>query len=91
MKALCLYCHMVLFVFHNFTNGEIWKFGRDLLLVKFGSKRVKFTEVCMVGDINLPPFPRIPTTIQTTVNFRNFAELYPRSLETNHFQIWQFY
>ena len=45
MKALCLYCHMVLFVFHSFTNGEIWKFGRDLLLVKFGSKRVKFDEL----------------------------------------------
>ena len=35
MKALCLYLHMVLFV------CEIWKFGRDLLLAKFGSERVK--------------------------------------------------
>ena len=51
MKALCLYCHMVLFVFHNFTNGEIWKFGRDLLLVKFGSKRVKFDELLILWFI----------------------------------------
>ena len=36
MKALCLYLHMVLFVFH-----EIWKFGRNLLSAKFGSERVK--------------------------------------------------
>ena len=48
MKALCLYCHTVLFVFHNFTNGEIWKFGRDLLLVKSGSKRVRFDELLIL-------------------------------------------
>ena len=36
MKALRLYLHMVLFVFH-----EIWKFGRNLLSAKFGSERVK--------------------------------------------------
>ena len=36
-----------------------------------------------------PPPP--PPTIQTSINFRNFAALYLRSLETNHFQIGQFY
>ena len=48
MKVLCLYLHMLLFVFQNFTNGEIWKFGRDFLLVKFGSKRVKFDELLIL-------------------------------------------
>ena len=33
------------------------------------SKPRKFTDVCMVGGTNLPPF------IQTTVNFRNFPTL----------------
>ena len=32
-----------------------------------------------------------PTTIPTSVNFRNFAKLYLHSLKTYHFQIWQFY
>ena len=36
------------------------------------------------GCSNLPPLP----DIQTSVNFRNFAELYLRSLKTYHFQIW---
>ena len=30
-------------------------------------------------------------TIQTSVNFCNFTELYLCSLKTYHFQIWQFY
>ena len=30
-------------------------------------------------------------TIQTSVNFRNFAALYLPSLKTYHFQVWQFY
>ena len=33
----------------------------------------------------------VPPTIQTSVNVRNFPELYLRSLKTYHFQIWQFY
>ena len=40
MKALCLYLLMVKLVFRNAQN-EISKFGRDLLLAKFGSERVK--------------------------------------------------
>ena len=39
MKALCLYLHMMLFVF-RILESEIWKFGRNLLFVKFGSERV---------------------------------------------------
>ena len=30
-------------------------------------------------------------TIQTSINFCNFTELYLCSLKTYHFQIWQFY
>ena len=37
MKALCLYLHVVLYILQN----EIWKFGRNLLLAKFASERVK--------------------------------------------------
>ena len=33
----------------------------------------------------------LQNTIQTSGNFRNFAELYFRSLNTCHFQTWQFY
>ena len=40
IKTLCLYLHMVLLVF-QISQNEIWKFGRNLLLAKFGSKRVK--------------------------------------------------
>ena len=39
MKALCLYLHMVLFVFQNLQN-EIWKSGGNLPLATFGSERV---------------------------------------------------
>ena len=39
MKPLCLYLHMVLFVFQYFTKWN-WKFGRNLLLARFGSERV---------------------------------------------------
>ena len=40
---------------------------------------------CMVGEINLAP-----TRDKRPSKFRNFAELYLRSLTTHHFQIWQF-
>ena len=43
IKALCLYLHMVLFVFQNFT-----KFGRNLVSAKFGSERVKGA-VCVLS------------------------------------------
>ena len=33
----------------------------------------------------------VPPTIQTSVSVRNFPELHLRSLNTYHFQIWQFY
>ena len=47
---------------------------------KKNKKKKRYT-----GLTNLPP------TIQTCVNFRNFAEQYLRSLKTYHFQITRFY
>ena len=38
-----------------------------------------------VGGTNLP------RTIQTSINFGNFVELYLRFLKTYQFQSWQFY
>ena len=38
------------------------------------------------GGTNLPR-PPPPTTMQTSLNFRNFAELYPHLLKAYHFQI----
>ena len=40
---------------------------------------------CMVVGSNLPP------TIQTSVNFHNFKELYLRLFSTNNFQTWRFF
>ena len=51
MKALCLYLHMVLFVIQISQNG-IWKFGRNLLLAKFGSERVN--ELYLAVSMNIP-------------------------------------
>ena len=39
MKALCLYFHRKLFLF-QLSQKEIWKFGQNLLLAKFGSKHI---------------------------------------------------
>ena len=38
-----------------------------------------------------PPAHTLDPTKQTSLNFRNFPELYLRSLKTYHFQIWQHY
>ena len=49
MKALCLYLHMVIFVF-RYAQNEISKFGRNLLFAKFGSERVNKTD-----HLHVPP------------------------------------
>ena len=42
VKALCQYFHIVLFnLFFKILQDEISKFGRNSLLAKFGSERVK--------------------------------------------------
>ena len=40
MKALCLFFHMY-YLFLKILENKIWKFGRNLPLVPFGSERVK--------------------------------------------------
>ena len=45
MKALCLYCHILLFVFQILQN-EICKLGRNLPLATFSSERVN--KVCFL-------------------------------------------
>ena len=75
---------------------KIGKFESDLLKAKKDTapqNSRNFTDVCMVGEggrggggTNLSP------TIQTSINFRNFAELHLCSLvKTYHFQIRQLY
>jgi len=51
-------------------------FERDLS--KTNAKLPNFTDVCMVGG------KFVPTTIQTSVKFRDFVEQYLRSLLTHH-------
>ena len=34
---------------------------------------------------------KLPLTIQTSLKFHNFKELYLRSLKTYHIHIWEFY
>ena len=68
--------------------NKISKFESDLLKAYKDTapqNSRNFTDVCMVGATNLPPI------IQTSVNFRNFVELYLGTLiKTYHFQIRQF-
>ena len=40
MKALCLYCHILLFVLQLMFQNEICKLGQNLPLATFGSERV---------------------------------------------------
>ena len=41
MKALCLYLYYTWCnLFFKILQNEIWKFGRNLLLAKFGNERV---------------------------------------------------
>ena len=60
MKALCLYLHMMIFVFRNATN-EISKFGRNLLLAKFGSERVNTMPAKIKYTSGESTFDRIST------------------------------
>ena len=39
------------------------------------------------GGTQTGPPPPTPTTMQTSLNFRNFAELYPHLLKAYHFKI----
>ena len=52
MKALCLYFHRMLFLF-QLSQKEIWKFGQNLLLAKFGSKQIIDQKKQQPWDIGL--------------------------------------
>ena len=70
------------------------KFKSDLLKTNEDiapqSREIFQTPVWWGHKLANPP-PPFPPTIQTSVNFRSFAELYLCSLKTNHFQFWQVY
>ena len=40
------------YTYSKFQQNEIWKFGRNLLLAKFGSERVK--ELFLAVSMNIP-------------------------------------
>ena len=89
----------VFFFFFNFRHGQIcrhhWKERlkiskeRDLLKTNGDTapqrREILQTFLWRGGGGALDP------TNQTSLNFRNFPELYLRSLKTYHFQIWQHY
>lgn len=79
MKALCLYLHMELFVFQNFTKRT---FGSNLLFPKFGSERIKVARTSIKErhkyKINLMnrcslTSPRIPHKVVLLVALTVFA------------------
>ena len=47
MKGLCLYFHMELLFFLLISQNENLEIGRNLLLAKFGSDRVKVSRLGM--------------------------------------------
>ena len=59
------------------TNEDIASYSREILQT--------FVWVGGEGGTNLPP------TIQTSVKFSDFEELYVCSVKTYYCQIWQFY
>ena len=66
-----------------FTISNLAKFESDLLKTNQDIASSSFTDVYMVGGrTNSPP----PPTMQTSVNFHNFAELYLHSFTTCHFK-----
>ena len=83
---------------HHWKEGlkiiNIAKFERDLLKTKrrsiSKSERHLRKTLQMLERVRVQSCPPAPT-IQTSVTFCNFAELYHRSLKTYHFQFWHFY
>ena len=79
----------------DFLISKIAKFVNDLLKTNedIGPQSPKIYR-CLycgggggkeAGGGNLPP------TTQTSVNFYNFVEVYPRSLNMYHFKTWEYY
>ena len=73
--------------------------GERLKLAKLPSLNVIFWKLTKIHLLKVAKFYRrlyggggkfVPPTIETSVNFCNFPELYLRSLKTYYFRIWQF-
>ena len=75
-KDLCAYGYV--------TTKISWMHRKPNFLT-YGAPLFVCSDVCLVGDKNLPP------TKQTSVNFRSFEEIYLRSLIRlmYHFQTWE--
>ena len=73
----------------DFLISKIAKFANDLLKTNedIGPQSPKILQMFVLweGGTNLPP------TIQLSVNFYNFVEVYPRSLNMYHFKTWEYY
>ena len=77
----------------DFLISKIAKVANDLLKTNedIGPQSPKILQMFVLwrgggeGGTNLPP------TIQMSVNFYNFVEVYPRLLNMYHFKTWEYY
>ena len=76
----------------DFLISKIAKFANDLLKTNedIGPQSPKILQTFVLlgvggGGTNLPP------AIQMSVNFGNFVEVYPCSLNMYHFKTWEYY
>ena len=81
--------HVIYVILEEYTFSQ---FFFQLLTWTILGNPVNTTEKSTLKFSKTAKFERnLSKTIQTSVNFCNFTELYLCSLETYHFQIWQFY
>ena len=66
------------------TNEELAPQSREILRLPDGGGRA---QTCS-PPASPPPPP--PPHVQTSVNFRNFTEIYLLTVKTYHFHIWRF-
>ena len=78
--------------FHGFFNFSHEQVHENLSVSAVGKSAFKLVKlpslkvICCQGKF-VDPHP----TVKMSLKFCNFAELFLRSLKTNHFQTWQFY
>jgi len=76
--------------FHGFFNFFHEQVGANLSVSAVGKSAFKLVKllslkvICCQGKF-VHPHP----TVKTSLKFCNFAELFLRSLKSNHFQTWQ--
>ena len=81
--------HVIYVILEEYTFSQ---FFFQLLTWTILGNPVDTTEKSTLKFSKTAKFERnLSKTIQTSVNFCNFTELYLCSLKTYHFQIWQFY